>query len=303
MVDHAGLPSDHDPFADRRTPRDADLGHDDAVFSHGHVVGDLDQVVDFGALPDVGGSERGPVDGDVGADFDVIFYDDDSPLRNLAMAAFVLNVPESITPDDRSGVDNDPSADPASVQNTRVRIQHGVVTDRDLVSQKDSRIDRGPISDGRAMADRDEWSNGHVPPQAYVRAFCDVLCDPRGRGCVREKSGDYPDKIKLRLRGDELGAVQIRKILRDDESRGLRSYGFVHRAMIGQERQVARRCLLETVDARNTKIRRAMKLGIDGAGLVRLPDSRQVFLESWLLLLGFGKPRAVFLNTALSRKC
>ena len=134
MIDQAGLPSYHDLFPDRRAACNADLCHDDAVFSYRHVVGDLNQIVDFGSLLDVGAPERGPVNSHIGPDFDVIFNDHDSPLWNLMMAAFVLNVPEAITPNDGSRMDDHPGAYPASVQNAHVRMEHGIMTDGHVFS-------------------------------------------------------------------------------------------------------------------------------------------------------------------------
>lgn len=218
VIDQAGLPSDHDPLADCRTARDAHLGYDDPVFSHGHVMSDLDQVVDFCALPDVGGSERGPVDRHIGSDFDVIFNDDDASLWNFMMTAFVLNVSESVTSDHGSGVDNDPGAYPASVLNTHVRMKYGIITDGDAFSQKDTGVEGDPIPQSRMIADCDKRSDGYVAAQAYVRAFHGVFGDSGGRGCCCEKLVNQPDKIKLRVRRDQLSAVQIGKILGNDES-------------------------------------------------------------------------------------
>ena len=52
------------------------MGGDDVVLADFDVVGDLDEVVDFGALADEGRFEAGAVDGGVGADFNVVFEDD-----------------------------------------------------------------------------------------------------------------------------------------------------------------------------------------------------------------------------------
>ena len=51
----------------------------------GGVVTDLDEVVDFGTPADAGLFKAGSVDGGVGANFDVIFEDDDAHLVLLLM--------------------------------------------------------------------------------------------------------------------------------------------------------------------------------------------------------------------------
>ena len=116
------------------------------------------------------------------------------------------------------------------------------------------------------MADRDERPDGNIVAQVPVLPFHDVLGYPHGRGFFREKTGGQPDKIEIRLRRDQLGPVQIRIVLGDDESRGIRLYGLFHQSMTDQQSQIAWRCLFETVDACNTKIRLALKLCIDGTG-------------------------------------
>ena len=52
-----------------------------------HIVGDLDEIVDLGALADHGVADRAAVDGGVGADLDIVLDDDAADLRNLVVAA------------------------------------------------------------------------------------------------------------------------------------------------------------------------------------------------------------------------
>src|SRR3989442_985130 len=101
---HAALRGDHGPVADAdvvgdphlprqhhaapklRGPRDADLGHEDRVLTHLHVVPDLDEIVDLGPPADDGIAEGRAVDRGVGADLHVVLDDDAARLRNLAVA-------------------------------------------------------------------------------------------------------------------------------------------------------------------------------------------------------------------------
>ena len=55
-----------------------------------HVVGDLDEIVDLGPLPDDGGTERTTVDGGVGADLDIVMNDDIADLQHFAVAALMM---------------------------------------------------------------------------------------------------------------------------------------------------------------------------------------------------------------------
>ena len=57
------------------------LRHDDAMAPDRHVVADLDQIVDLGALADHGVADRAAVDGGAGADLDVVLDDDPADLQ------------------------------------------------------------------------------------------------------------------------------------------------------------------------------------------------------------------------------
>ena len=143
-------------------------------------------------------------------------------------------------------------------------LRDGIITDGDAFSQKDTGVEGDPISQSRMTANRHEWSDGNVAAQAYVRAFHDVFGDSGGRARFCEKLVNQPDKIELRVSRDQLGAVQIGKILGNDERRCPRMKGSVQQPVTGQQRQIPRFGLFEIVDACNTKLRRAMKPGIDG---------------------------------------
>src|SRR5437879_2269722 len=89
----------------------ADLPHDQAVPAHHHVVGDMDQVVNFRALPNHGGPQRAAVNGGIGADLDVVVDDDVPELEHFPVAALVQHVAETVRPDYRAGMDGDAVAD------------------------------------------------------------------------------------------------------------------------------------------------------------------------------------------------
>ena len=78
VIRHPDLPAQDDILAEFRTSSDSGLSGQNAVFTDFHAVGDLDQIVNLAPLFDDGLPERGPVDGAVGPDFDIVL-DDDSP--------------------------------------------------------------------------------------------------------------------------------------------------------------------------------------------------------------------------------
>ena len=52
-----------------------------ALTSDGHIVGDLDQIVDLGAFPDHGVAAAAAIDRRIGADLDIVLDNDTAELR------------------------------------------------------------------------------------------------------------------------------------------------------------------------------------------------------------------------------
>ena len=69
------------------------------------VVGDLHEVVDFGAFADDGGAKRAAVNRHVGADFNVVVNDNLADLRNFSVDAAVRDVAKAVGANDRARVD------------------------------------------------------------------------------------------------------------------------------------------------------------------------------------------------------
>src|SRR6185312_3822927 len=72
VVVDAHLRPQRDVVTDRQAAREPDLGRKQAVPADGHIVTDLDLIVDFGALADHGIAETAAVDCGAGADLDVV---------------------------------------------------------------------------------------------------------------------------------------------------------------------------------------------------------------------------------------
>src|SRR4051794_18121776 len=103
MAGDAGLRAEHRAFADVHVPGDphlpahhhvvldnraagySDLRREQHAAADLHAVRDVDEIVDLGALSDSGFANGGPIDGRVGADLDVVLYDQIGELRNLEM--------------------------------------------------------------------------------------------------------------------------------------------------------------------------------------------------------------------------
>src|SRR3954451_7822367 len=112
VVVDAHLGAQRDIVPDRQAAREPDLGREQAVPADGHIVADLDLIVDFGALADHGIAQAAAVDGGVGADLNVVLDQDAAGLRHLQMA-LRAEEDEAITvlPDAAPGMDQDIVAD------------------------------------------------------------------------------------------------------------------------------------------------------------------------------------------------
>src|SRR5690349_6950271 len=74
------------------------------MFADDHVMGDLHEIIDLGAFADDSGAERGAIDSDISADFDVVVNDDVANLGNFAMNPGVGNVTKTVGADHCAGV-------------------------------------------------------------------------------------------------------------------------------------------------------------------------------------------------------
>ena len=81
------------------------------MLAHGHVVRDLDEVIDLGAFADDGRPERAAVNRHIRAQLHVVADDHIADLGHLAMDAVIEHVAEAIRADDGAGVDAHAVAD------------------------------------------------------------------------------------------------------------------------------------------------------------------------------------------------
>src|SRR5579862_835515 len=96
VILHAGLPRENDSFAHFDTSRYADLRNDHAVLANRTVMSDMDQIVDLCAPSDERRARARLVDGDIGADLDVILDNHPADLGNLVVAVVDEHVSEAV---------------------------------------------------------------------------------------------------------------------------------------------------------------------------------------------------------------
>ena len=117
-----------------------------------HVMGDLDQIVDLGALLDDCLAECGSIDRDIRPELDVILDRDSAELGNFVMPSLVLHIAESVASDHRAAVNDHPRSDRTAFPDDDIGIQQRIVSDRRIVADKHtgiechSRANRDPVS-------------------------------------------------------------------------------------------------------------------------------------------------------------
>ena len=90
----------------RVDPGDADLGHDQTVFSNLNIVSDVNQIIDFRSGSDARFAGGRAIHGDIGADLDVVFHDHSADLRNLVVDAALRGKAVAVGAQHRAGLNN-----------------------------------------------------------------------------------------------------------------------------------------------------------------------------------------------------
>lgn len=121
VIEDAALTAhDHVVPHRRRTP-DPTLCDYDTILPDIDIVPDLNKIIDFRAAADACDTAASPVDSTVGADFNIVFDNDRSNLRNLAVFAAALEVAEAVRSDRGVGMNQDPIANGCTLADNDVR--------------------------------------------------------------------------------------------------------------------------------------------------------------------------------------
>src|SRR5665809_100053 len=128
MTENADLTAQSHEIAKLGAPRNAGLGHDNAMPSDHHVVPNLHEIINFSPLADYGVLQSPPVDRGVSADFDRILNSHAANLRQFEVAGLAHGKPESVLTDRHAGVDSDIIAD-QGMGDGRIRSDIAVTPD------------------------------------------------------------------------------------------------------------------------------------------------------------------------------
>lgn len=146
VANDADLACHFDVFADPCAAGNPRLRGDDGIFSNGHVVRDLDEIVDFDSVLNPSSTKPGPVDRRVRADFNVVINLNDPDLRDFLISAFDRFKSETVGADDSSAVNDYARADFRSFTNRHVWINKARLSDCTFVADVTSGADQGFVS-------------------------------------------------------------------------------------------------------------------------------------------------------------
>src|SRR5262249_33691177 len=134
-----------------RRPGDADVADDHAMPADHHVVPDLHEIINFGAVADDRILKSAPVHAAIGADFDVAADDHPTDLWHLEVALGAKGKPEAVLADPHAGVQDHTVAD-QSVCKRCTGADIALPTHDDAIANERSRGNERAAADARLAA-------------------------------------------------------------------------------------------------------------------------------------------------------
>src|SRR5262245_30873676 len=152
VANRAGLAAHDDKVAQFGGTGNAGLADDHAMPADHHVVPDLHEIINFGALTDHGVLQRAAIDAAVGADFHVIVDDHPADLGDLEMTLRPHGKAKAVLADAHARVQDHAVADDG-VRQADPRSDVAALAHHDAVADEGTRGHRGIGTDGRLAAD------------------------------------------------------------------------------------------------------------------------------------------------------
>ncbi len=267
MSRDADLSAEHGEVANRRASRNSDLRDQQRALADLHVVGNLNEVVDFRSRADERSFETRPVYACVRADFNVVFHDHLADLRHFDMLAVNEDVSVAVRADNRPRLQADALAELAVVHDDRRREEEGVFADfRESADVVVALQDRA-VADNRALANRDVGADEHVFADKRLGVYCGGRVDSRLGLGPESLLHDFAELGKLYRRvvhAHDCRALGERAVVVAGQENRARLCGghFVGVFFVAEESQVGRLRLFEACDSRNFGVRIARNFGV-----------------------------------------
>ena len=147
------LSAKHTPFANLGTAGYTHLRRHHGVGTDVGVVGNLNQVVEFHALANVGRTHGRAVNAGVGTNLHIILDSNDTNLRNLVVSVRTWSEAEAISTDDATCMESYVVAELTAVINGYVRVDEGILADLHTLADVSVRINLATFAHLCAIAD------------------------------------------------------------------------------------------------------------------------------------------------------
>jgi hypothetical protein len=183
-------------------------------------VSDVNQVVGFNPLADVGFTEGPSVDGIIGPDLDIVIDLNNSRVRNFVITLAVRRKPETITSNHRTGMNDYPIADDTPRLYGYIGVDDDIIANNDIVPDNDCGMKPNTITDGNLTADNRRRADRKA--LAVLKFLADRCAgmDPRRRLDRRMKILHNFCKSHHRIVDLHKDVTFGRRIRRDDDGRG-----------------------------------------------------------------------------------
>src|SRR6266481_7112272 len=197
MVVDADLCTQRHIVTYRQAAREPDLGRQQAMPSNGHIVTDLDLIVDFGALSDHGITQAAAIDRRCRADLHVVLDQHPAGLRDFQMSLrSEKDETIAVLPDAAAGMNQHVVADQRALDR-RAGPDIAIPADPDIGADHGSGADHSARPDFDIGPDYDQGFDNHAIFQAGAG-----VDDGRRRDALATEPGLRPQRVVMQLPGD-----------------------------------------------------------------------------------------------------
>ena len=162
VIGDSRLPRNYDVVTGRAGTRDAHLTDQEVMLADLNIVGDLDEIVDFGAVANAGRLESAAVDGGASAHLHVIADFDVAQLRHFDVLAAFEPIAEAVCSDHGVGVDGDAVAEDGAVVQDGIGKKRDIVAELAMAADDRARVDAAARSNDRTFANRGKREDAGV---------------------------------------------------------------------------------------------------------------------------------------------
>ena len=154
-----------------------------------------------------------------------------------------------VAADDHTVLQDHPVADGDPLANGDIRMDHTAITDPR--TRSDSHVGKNDrvVADDRTLGNRHERADGNVAADLRIRCDRSPRMNAFGRAPGRSEQSNRPRKRQIRIGRPQHRAWRGRRVIAQENSRGVRARKRRFVLRVGQKRQIARQRLL---DARHT---------------------------------------------------